>query len=302
MNSPMKQILVVGANGFTGRKIFTDLSSCSIYQVTGCSLHPAIAPVQGAAFVAADIRDAAAVAKLFEAVRPDVVINTSALSVPDYCETHHEEAYETNVMAVGHLAEQCEKMGAKLIHLSTDFVFDGGEERLYTEDDLPLPVNYYGVTKLQGEQVVASRCCDWAVARVCVVYGKSLPGQHGNILQLVYNRLTKGETIQVVKDQYRTPTYVGDISKGVQALIHHAGNGIFHLCGKDCLSVSELAFRVADRLHLDRSLILPVSTAEMNEATPRPMHSGMSIAKTSRLIGYQPVSLDEGIDLMFMNH
>ena len=296
----MKHILIIGANGFTGRKILTDLPSFSDYRVTGCSLHPDISPATGYTFITADIRDATAVAKLFESVRPDVVINTSALSVPDYCETHHEEAFETNVTAVRHLAEQCEKQGARLIHLSTDFVFDGGEDKLYTEDDLPMPVNYYGVTKLQSEQVVAAYCCDWAVARVCVVYGKSLPGQHGNILQLVYNRLSKGETIKVVKDQYRTPTYVGDISRGVQALIEYTGNGIFHLCGKDCVSVAEIAFRVADRLKLDRSLILPVSTAEMNEATPRPMHSGLSITKTSRLIGYEPISLDEGIEIMFL--
>mgnify|MGYP000283665567 CR=1 FL=1 len=123
----MKNIMIIGANGFTGRQILNDLSSKAQYKVTGCSLHPDILPKNGGNyhFITTDIRDEAAVKQLFKEVQPDVVINCSALSVPDYCETHHEEAWLTNVTAVEQLAHLCESYKSRFIHLSTDFVFDG---------------------------------------------------------------------------------------------------------------------------------------------------------------------------------
>lgn len=256
-------------------------------------------PIGGLQFKRTNICDSAALKSLFETVRPDAVINTSALSVPDYCETHHEEADAVNITAVEHLAELCQAYGSRFIHLSTDFVFSGDTDRLYTEEDTPAPVNYYGYTKWEGEKRIADICQNHAIVRVVVVYGAALPGQHGNILQLVANRLRNNEEIFVVSDQRRTPTYVGDISQGVEKLLHHPDNGIYHLCGSECLTIADIAYRVADTLGLDRSLIRPVTTEEMNEKTPRPRFSGLSIQKAQREFGYQPHTLEEGIKLMF---
>lgn len=295
-----KKIIVIGANGFTGRRILNDLSRNPLYQVTGCSLHEDICPRSGNyRFIRTDICDSAALKSLFETARPDAVINTSALSVPDYCETHHEEADAVNIIAVGHLAELCQTYGSRFIHLSTDFVFSGDTDRLYTEEDTPAPVNYYGYTKWEGEKRIIGICQNYAIVRVVVVYGAALPGQHGNILQLVANRLRNNEEIFVVSDQRRTPTYVGDISQGVEKLLHHPDNGIYHLCGSECLTIADIAYRVADTLGLDRSLIRPVTTEEMNEKTPRPRFSGLSIQKAQREFGYQPHTLEEGIKMMF---
>lgn len=292
-------ILIIGANGFTGRRILNDLVAREIYNITACSLRNDIKSGDGYQFIRADIRNASEVRALFKEVCPDVVINTSALSVPDFCETHHNEARATNITAVEHLARACEQYGSRFIHLSTDFVFDGRTDRLYTEEDEPNPVNYYGITKLEGEERVAECCGNYAIVRVVVVYGKALPGQHGNIVQLVANKLRSGETIRVVSDQWRTPTFVGDISHAVEQLMHHPRNGIYHICGSDCVSIADIAYRVAEVLGLDRSLILPVTTEEMQEATPRPRFSGLSIAKAKREINYTPHTLEEGIKEMF---
>lgn len=136
-----KKILVIGANGFTGRRILDDLSHNVSYQTTGCSLHDDICPHSGDyRFIRTDICNRQAVKKLFQEVQPDVVINTSALSVPDYCETHHAEADAVNITAVKHLAECCEAGGSRFIHLSTDFVFGGDTDRPYTEEIFPLPL------------------------------------------------------------------------------------------------------------------------------------------------------------------
>lgn len=290
--------LIIGANGFTGRRILQNLSLQGKYELVGCSLHEDIAPANSHRFVQADINDHAAIAQLMGEIRPEVVINGSALSVPDYCELHHEEAYAANVSAVENIARCCESLGSRFIHLSTDFVFDGDKGSLYTEEDTPAPVNYYGISKYQGEQVVAANCSSYANVRVVVVYGKAFPGQHGNILQLVKNRLQAGQEIRVVSDQFRTPTWVNDIADGVEKLMHVSQSGTYHICGGECLSIAEIAYRVADYFGLDRSLILPVTTEEMNEATPRPRFSGLSIGKARRELGYTPHSLEEGMEEM----
>lgn len=295
----MTNILIIGANGFTGRRMLMDYSLNPDYKVTGSSFKEDIQPGGNYRFIQADIRDPRAVESLLDEVRPDVLINTAALSVPDYCDTHRAEAEALNVTAVEHLARNCRKHGSRFIHLSTDFVFDGKAERLYNEADIPNPANYYGVTKLEGEKRVAACCTDYAIVRVVVVYGKALPGQHGNILQLVANRLRKGQEIRVVSDQWRTPTYVGDISVGVELLINHPANGIYHICGDECLTIAQIAYRVADYLRLDRSLIHPVTTEEMQEAIPRPRFSGLSIEKAQSELGYTPHSLEEGMKRMF---
>ena len=287
--------LIIGANGFTGRRILQSLSRQGIYELTGCSLHEDILPGNNYRFVQADMNNHPAIDRLIAEIRPDVVINGSALSVPDYCESHHEEAYAANVLAVENIARCCEKAGSRFIHLSTDFVFDGKKAELYTETDTPAPVNYYGISKYQGEQAVTANCSNYANVRVVVVYGKALPGQHGNILQLVKNRLRAGQEIRVVSDQYRTPTWVQDIVDGVEKLMHISQNGIWHSCGDECLSIADIAYRVADYFKLDRSLIVPVTTEEMNEATPRPRFSGLSIEKAKRILGYAPHSLEEGM-------
>ncbi len=297
----MKKVVIIGANGFCGRQILKELSSQADYELTACSLREDMYPGAGNyRYVRLDLRNEKDLNAFFADVCPEVVINTSALSVPDYCETHRKEAYETNVTAVGQLARLCRQYASRLIHLSTDFVFQGDSRRLYTEEDLPNPVNYYGLTKWEGEKQIAGNCPDYAIVRVAIVYGDVLEGQHGNILQLVARKLRAGETIRVVSDQWRTPTFVADVARGVESLIRHADNGIFHICGNECLTISDIAYRVADYLHLDRSLILPVTTEEMNERTPRPRFSGMNIQKAQEILGYAPRSIEEGMRETFL--
>lgn len=293
-----KKVLIIGANGFVGRHILNDLSQNPFFQVVGCSLHDDICSNSGNyRFIQMDICNNRHLEKIFAEIRPDVIINTSALSVPEYCETHHKEAENINITAVQNLAIWCKEYNARLIHLSTDFVFSGDACHLYTEEDSPSPINYYGYTKWEGEKRLTAICSNYAIVRVVVVYGTSLPGQHGNILQLVANRLRNHQEIFVVSDQWRTPTFVGDISQGIQKLIEHPHSGIYHICGKECLTIADIAYRVADVLGLDRSLIRPVTTQEAGEKVPRPRFSGLSIEKACKELIYEPHTLEEGIRL-----
>lgn len=286
------KIMILGANGFTGRRILKRLSSK--HQVLACSLHPDILPEEGYEFHILDMQNVDATDALLHNFRPDVIINASAMSVVDYCEQHPEEAYALNVTAVKHLAEYSLSNSCRLIHLSTDFVFDGTATEAYTETDTTNPINYYGKTKQWSEEVIEQACTNYAIARIEVVYGKPFNGQHGNIVHLVKTRLENGQSIRVVSDQFRSPTWVEDIARAIESLLSDKYQGIYHICGGETMSVADIAYRVAKHFGLDTSLIQPVTTDEMNEATPRPLFSPMNTEKAFKEFGYQPSRLEEG--------
>ena len=286
------KIMILGANGFIGRRILKRLSPK--HQVMACSLHQDIMPEENYRFETIDILDYPALTALLNDFHPDVIINGSAYSAVDYCEQNQEEAYAMNVTVVKHLAEYSQVNSCRLIHLSTDFVFDGTSSKAYTETDIPNPVNYYGKTKQWSEEVIEQRCNNYAIVRVEVVYGKPLPQQHGNIVHLVKNRLENRQSIRVVSDQFRSPTWVEDIANAIEKLLSNQYQGIYHICGGETLSVADFAFRVAQYFHLDSSLIEAVTTEEVKEATPRPVSTPMSVEKALKEFDYQPSTLEEG--------
>ena len=287
------KIMILGANGFTGRRILKRLAPT--HQVRACSLHPDILSEEDYQFQTLNMVDTDATDTLLKDFQPEVIINASALSVVDYCEQHPEEAYALNVSTVKHLAEYSQANSCRLIHLSTDFVFDGTASEAYKETDSPNPVNYYGKTKRWSEEAIEETCTNYAIARVEVVYGKPFPGQHGNIVHLVKSRLGNGQGIRVVSDQFRSPTWVEDIARAIESLLSEKHQGIYHICGRETLSVADIAYRTAKYFGLDTSLIQTVTTEEMNEATPRPLFSPMSTEKAFREFGYQPSKLEEGL-------
>ena len=287
------KIMILGANGFTGRRILKRLSPS--HQVLACSLHPDILLEEGYLFKTLNMQDFESMDAILNDFQPDVIINASALSVVDYCEQHPEEAYALNVLAVKHLAEYSQATSCRLIHLSTDFVFDGMATEAYTETDIPNPVNYYGKTKRWSEEAIEQTCTNYAIARVEVVYGKPFPGQHGNIVHLVKSRLENGQGIRVVSDQFRSPTWVEDIARAIESLLSEKHQGIYHICGSETLSVADIAYRTAKYFGLDTSLIQAVTTEEMKEATPRPLFSPMSTEKAFQEFGYQPSKLEDGL-------
>lgn len=288
------RIIILGANGFTGRRILKRLASQPKHTLLACSLHQDILPEEGYRFETLNILDYKSTDALLNSFQPEVIVNASALSVVDFCEQHQEEAYAMNVSAVKHLAEYCHANSCRLIHLSTDFVFDGTASKAYEETDTPNPINYYGKTKRWGEEAIEQICNDYAIVRVEVVYGKPFAGQHGNIVHLVKSRLENGQSIRVVSDQFRSPTWVEDIAFAIESLLSSKHQGIYHICGGETLSVADIAFRVAKHFQLDTSLIQSVTTEEMNEATPRPLFSPMSTEKAFQTFGYQPSKLEEG--------
>lgn len=196
----MKNILIIGVNGFMGCWILNDLLVNFIYYVIGCLLRDDICFGKDYCFVCIDIWDENEVWKLFKECWLDIVINIFVFLVLDYCEIYYVEVEVINVIVVEMIVYVCEQYGSCFIYFFMDFVFDGKSIWFYKEEDEVILVNYYGVMKLKVEKIIVSICSNYVIVCVVVVYGKVFLGQYGNIFQLVVNWLRNGEMICVVFD------------------------------------------------------------------------------------------------------
>ena len=169
---------------------------------------------------------------------------------------------------------------------------------MYKEDDDTGPVNYYGKTKLEAEELVKDYEHSWAIVRTVMVYGRPILSR-ANILSIVKEKLEKGEAYKVVDDQVRTPTYVEDLADGIIQIIEKKARGVYHLSGKDVMTPYEMACKTADYLGLDRSLIKRVTAADFSQAAKRPAKTGFNISKARTELGFEPVSFEQGLEKMF---
>jgi dTDP-4-dehydrorhamnose reductase len=232
------------------------------------------------------------------------VIHTAAMTQVDGCELDQPACKKMNVDAVAYIVHALENLQKKhpsynphLVHVSTDFIFDGGHGPL-TEDEKPNPLSYYAWSKLEAEKIVQASSLRWAIARTMLVYGIVDNASRSNIVLWVKQNLEQGKTIKVVDDQFRTPTLAEDLADGCILIAMKHAAGIYNISGKDFMSILELAYRVADHYKLDKSLITPSKSADINQPAKRPPKTGFIIDKARRELGYEPHSFEEGIELM----
>lgn len=242
-----------------------------------------------------DITSPDDVARIFQDFTPTVVINCAALTQVDQCETDRDECWKVNAEAVESLAKQCYSIGAHLIQVSTDFVFDGNDGP-YREDARPNPISFYGKSKLAAENAAHGAGLDkWSVARTVLVYGTGEKLARSNFALWVQEKLSNGEAIHVVTDQYRTPTYAPDLASGIERIARYGKSGIFHLSGREYLSVYEFARTVAEVFDLDTSLLHPTDSTTFKQTAARPPRTGFIILKAETEIGYRPRSLKSAL-------
>jgi len=291
-------ILITGANGFLGYYLVDQLLKKN-FSVIATGKGECRLPFTDKNFVyrVMDFTDPFAVDAVFNEHKPGVVIHAGAMGKPDECEMNQMLAYVVNVEGTVHLLLNAEEQKSFFVFVSTDFVFDG-EKGMYTEEDAPRPINYYGRTKMEAEEAVKDYPFDWCIVRTVLVYGKNYSGRN-NILSIVKEKLGKGEEYSVVDDQSRTPTYVEDLAKGIVAVIEQKAKGIFHISGKDVLTPYQMAIITANHLGLNKSLIKKVTAAEFSQPAKRPPKTGFIIEKARKELGYEPLSFDEGLKKTF---
>jgi dTDP-4-dehydrorhamnose reductase len=293
-----KKILVTGSNGLLGQKIIYSLIERKDIDLLATSKGiNRLITKSGYRYVDLDITKNEEVKKVFENENPDAVINCAAMTNVDYCEENQDSCWEINVKAVENLAKSCEVSKSHLLHLSTDFVFDG-KSGPYNEDDKPNPLHFYAKSKLKSEEIVKKIMTKWSIARTIIIYGITDNMSRSNIVLWAKKEIENGNTINVVNDQLRSPTLAEDLAKGCISIIDKSAFGLYHLSGPNTYSILDLVHKVADFYNLDKSLILPVTSASLNQPATRPLSTGFDITKAKKDLDFNPVDFLEGIKIM----
>ena len=296
--SKLKKVLITGSNGLLGQKIVYNLRERKDVDLYATALgENRLISQSGYNFISLDITDKVKVEKVIKNISPDIIINTAAMTNVDACELDQENCWLINVKAVEYIAQSAEKLGAHLLHISTDFVFDG-ENGPYSENDTPNPIHYYAESKLASENVVKEICSKWSIARTIIIYGITDNMSRSNLVLWSKGEIEMGNTINVVNDQFRSPTLAEDLAGGCISIIDKQAIGLYHLSGPKTYSIIDLVYQVADFYNLDKSLINPVSSASLNQPAKRPLVTGFDISKAQKDLDYNPVDFKEGISIM----
>jgi len=290
----MKRVLICGSNGLLGQRLALMLGDRTDYEVLNTSHHRSfVFDDRLFDYTQLDLTRKGDVKSLISSFQPDVVMNAAAMTNVDWCEEHREEAWNVNVVGVEHLVEAVRKVGAKLIHISTDYVFDG-KTGGYSEDDKPNPINYYGKTKLAGENAIRIADIDYAILRTIVVYGNGIDVKK-NFALWVIDSLNSRKPIRCVTDQIGNPTHVSDLALAIIKIAELGKSGIFHICGKEQVSRHDFAVKIAEVFGLDRTLIEPILTNQLVQRAARPLRTSFVALKAETELGFKPMTLPEGI-------
>ena len=291
------KILITGSNGLLGQKLTDLLIKEKEYEFLATGVGENRHPNQTINYQVLDITNKKEVENSILNYKPDFLINTAAMTNVDACEGKKEECDQLNVEAVKYLTDACNLINCKLIHISTDFIFDGTAGP-YKETDKPNPLSYYGWSKLKGEEYVIKESKNWAILRTVLVYGLVHDMSRSNIVLWAKNALANKQKISVVDDQFRTPTLAEDLAMGCFLAVKNNANGIYNISGKDFMSVYDLVERVAKYFNLSMENVSRTDSKNLIQAAVRPPVTGFDFSKSVKELGYKPHSVEEGIAIL----
>ena len=294
----MKTILTTGSNGLLGQKLTEKVLAEGRVRLVatskGINRYPAN---EGYEYAEMDILNAAQIRAVIEKYQPEAIIHTAAMTNVDTCEANKELCRQLNVDAVRTLLSICEEKNIQLVHLSTDFVFDGADGP-YKEEDAVNPVSYYGESKVLAEELLKNSKTNWAILRTILVYGITNDMSRSNIVLWAKGALEKTSPINVVNDQWRMPTLAEDLAEACLLAVEKNARGIYHVSGKDYMSIAALVRKVADYWSLDQSFINEISSISLNQTAKRPVKTGFVLDKAIKDLGYNPHRFEEGLAIL----
>jgi len=296
-NQSKKKIFITGANGLLGQKLVRQLVEQGGYEIYASSKGESRLPGEGFHYVSLEITDEQQVASVIQDVKPDIIIHGAAMTNVDQCEQNQEACFDVNVNATRYLVEAAESVQAHFIFVSTDFIFSG-EKGPLDEEEAAAPVNYYGETKLWGEEIVMKSKTKWAIARTVLVFGIAHDMSRTNIILWVKSSLESGKQIQVVDDQFRTPTLAEDLAAGCILIANQSATGIFNISGSDFLTPFEMAHMTADYFQLDKTLIKRADSSTFSQPAKRPLRTGFIIEKARKQLGFEPKTFQAAIGIL----
>ncbi len=283
------RVLITGSDGLIGQALQRKLAQWREADVLATSLEPTPRFQGGSGgYVSLDVTDHKAVERVFQDFSPSAVVHLAAMSKVEACEDDKEACWRVNVDATANLARLCKYHGARLVFLSTDFIFDGAIGP-YAENDYPAPINSYGRSKQAAENAIRlSGLNQWANVRTSLVFGTGDDLKRLNLTTLLVRELKAGRTFRAAFDQFRSPTYVPDLADGIQRIIRFEKEGTFHLAGRERMSVLELCKEAASTFGFDAEQIVSATTAELHPDAPRPLNVGLLILRAESELRFRP--------------
>jgi len=281
--------VVTGSSGLLGRSLVSVLADR--YETVGIDKHV----LEGRDDLAVDITQREHTLKAIVSAAPRVVVHTAAETDVDRCETERDLARRINVDGTANIADACTRVGAKLILVSTDYVFDGSKGK-YKETDQPNPISFYGVTKLEAERIGTSTSPDCLIVRPSVLYGWH-PTKL-NFATWILKGLREHQILRVVKDHINSPTFADNLARAIQRAIERNSRGILHIAGDERISRFDFARRIARRFSLDESLLVPVEMKDLDWVARRPRDSSLNVGKAEKELGIELFGVNRGLEEM----
>ncbi|MCC6865255.1 MAG: dTDP-4-dehydrorhamnose reductase [Ignavibacteria bacterium] len=291
-----KKILITGANGLLGQKTTELFRHETPHEVILTDLQEKAFEPRGFDYFTMDITKKDEVKEAVKRCNPEIIINTAAYTNVDGCETDREKSWRVNVDAVKNFIIASRINSSKIIHISTDYIFDG---RLgnYSETSKPNPLSYYGKSKLASENALITSGIDFTIVRTMIIYGTG-KNLRPNFAVWLVNMLTEKNRVTIVDDQFGMPTMVDDLGWGLVKIVDLGKSGIYHICGNEYCSRYEFAVKLAEIFGLNENLIMPIKTGDLNQAAARPMNSGFILLKAETDLGIKPLNITEGLNLL----
>ena len=283
------KVLVTGSAGLVGRQVVKDLSNS--HQVFSC--YNESKPEYGDS-VKMDLKNHEMISSVLTEKKPEIVIHLGAMTGVDLCEKERTSASEINTKATEIIAKECSKLNSFLVYVSTDYVFDGNLG-MYKEDDVTNPLGFYGKSKLEGEKVVQNFSTNWCIARTSTPFGlhptkKSFP-------MWVIENLQKQKQIDILIDQFTSPTYIPNLSRMLIEISERRITGVIHAAGASKISRYQMASMVSDKLNLDGTLLKQISINKMKWVAQRPKDSSLDVSRASSILNEKPQKIDQSLNL-----
>ena len=292
------KVIITGSNGLLGQKLLHKLREDDSVELVATSIGVnRVTEKEGYKYVSLDITNENAVKKVMFSENPQVIINTAAMTNVDVCEDQQEKCDDLNVNAVKYLSEISVEINAHLIHISTDFIFDG-KNGPYSENDIPNPISYYGLSKLKSETILLESECSWTVLRTIVVFGVAEYLSKENIVLWAKAALEKGDPLNIIDDQFRSPTLAEDLADACILSFKKKKFGVYNTSGKDIMSIYEMVERIAKHYNFSTDNLNRISTVTLNQKARRPPKTGFILDKSLRELGYNPHSFEECLEII----
>jgi len=289
------KVLITGCNGLLGQKLLYQFAPR--YEVLATA-QEAEASVRGLPFDyhPLDITKRDEVKRVVEEFKPRWIVNAAAYTDVDGCETEKERCWRINVTGVENLAYAARRVGAKIVHLSSDYIFNG-KDGPYDEAARPDPLSYYGKSKLASENVLKASGVPHTIARTMVLYGRALNVKPNFVLWLI-DQLKNQRPVRVVDDQFGNPTLADNLAQAIERMVALGKTGTYHVSGREVIDRYHFAQKVAQVFGLREDLITPIHTDELKQPAPRPLKSGFIVEKAQRELGIPLLNVEEGLRML----